>query len=123
MITRLVSVPSLAAAMVGEPGPIVGRHVASWILSGEAFRADCWNDCRGVAVLPVRQSVRLDGSRGRRYGHVLPAEARRRPIGRPIEHAGLCAGWTISRLLPVGVSGELYIGGRCLARGYPGQPG
>jgi amino acid adenylation domain-containing protein len=44
------------------------------------------------------------------------------PIGRPLPN---CEAYVLSRglqLLPAGVEGELYIGGRCLARGYLNNP-
>ncbi|HSF42104.1 MAG TPA: amino acid adenylation domain-containing protein, partial [Thermoanaerobaculia bacterium] len=45
------------------------------------------------------------------------------PIGRPLPGR---SGWVLDRRgapLPPGVPGELHLGGRALARGYPGRPG
>jgi amino acid adenylation domain-containing protein len=45
------------------------------------------------------------------------------PIGRPVAN---CAVYIVDRwmeLLPPGVPGELYLGGKAVARGYLGQPG
>lgn len=43
------------------------------------------------------------------------------PIGRPIHGARAFVLDQQRRMLPVGVQGELYLGGVCLARGYLGQ--
>ncbi|MFI9562624.1 amino acid adenylation domain-containing protein [Streptomyces rishiriensis] len=54
----------------------------------------------------------------------LPAEdAVSVPLGRPIGDTRLYVVGVNDELLPVGVPGELWIGGRGLARGYLGAPG
>ena len=75
----------------------------------------------GAAV----QSVRADRGGGRcdLLGvHAQDARAERVPIGRPIcEHADVCVGST-RQPVPIGVAGEMYIGGVGVARGYLNRP-
>ena len=97
-------------------------HVA---LGGEALRRGFRTRFRArFTSVRAHQSVWPDRSDHRCHSHVaMDDDADRHvPIGRPIEHAGLCIGWWLEAV-PCGVVGELYISGLGLARGYLGRAG
>jgi amino acid adenylation domain-containing protein len=123
-ITHLITVPSLASALIEEPqikNSMGGLR--SWTLSGEALSEDLLRQL--LNVLPKCRFINLYGSSEvaadatcflaeRWKGGVVP-------IGRPIANTQLYVLDRSLHLVPVGVSGELYVGGAGLARGYVGR--
>ncbi|HEY9068270.1 MAG TPA: amino acid adenylation domain-containing protein, partial [Burkholderiaceae bacterium] len=57
-----------------------------------------------------------------RIPHDLPADARSVPIGRPINDTSAYVLSPSMHPVPIGLVGELYVGGRGLARGYLKRP-
>jgi amino acid adenylation domain-containing protein/FkbM family methyltransferase len=124
-ITTLHFVPSMLRVFLEEPEVARCRSLVRVICSGEALSPD---------VLE-RFFARLDAQLHNLYG---PTEAaidvtawacaredahRSVPIGRPIANSSI---YLLDRSLqpvPIGVPGELYIGGDGLARGYLNRPG
>jgi len=117
----------LAALLVGaEPEKIMPRRVL--MVGGEAFG-------RGLA----EQALRLGGGACKVINHYGPTETTVGCLTHEVELGGGDAGATLSlgrpmsnmsiyvldehmMLVPVGVVGELYVGGAGVARGYLGRP-
>jgi len=122
-VTTLHFVPSMLQAFVEEPGAESLASLSRVIASGEALSA----------ALAARCEERVGAELHNLYG---PTEAavdvtwwpwmpgsRKVPIGRPIANARVHVLDRRLRPVPVGVAGELHLGGVQLARGYLGRPG
>ena len=126
-VTRLVTVPSLARAMMESPE--AGRELKSlrnWTLSGEALPGDLLRRLR--RSLPECRFINLYGSSevaadATCYAATGSEERVTAPIGRPIANVRSYVLDESLEPVPLGVVGELYIGGEGVARGYLGQGG
>ncbi len=128
-VSRIVLVPSLLRLLLEayfeQPE---GLHKPKlWISSGEALRADL---CRKFyEVMPHSILLNLYGSsevaadvtwhRTDRGETNLPAAS----IGLPISNTQIHILDSRLQLVPIGVTGEIYVGGDGLARGYHKRPG
>ncbi|MEE8596102.1 MAG: amino acid adenylation domain-containing protein, partial [Gemmatimonadota bacterium] len=123
-ITRLVTVPSLAHAMFRDADLRDAlRHVTSWTLSGEAIGSDLSN--RLSEALPNCTFINLYGSTEVAADatiHVLRGDKTCVPIGQPLPNVQAYVLDQDLSLCPIGVRGELYVGGDGLARGYLDAP-
>jgi amino acid adenylation domain-containing protein len=126
-VTRVVLVPSLLRAVLDEHhdlGALLPR-LKYCVCSGEALPVEL---ARGFsAAMPHSKLLNLYGSSevaaDATWHEVGDDDAPTRvPIGCPIANTQSYILDTRLRLLPVGVTGELYIGGHGLARGYLGNP-
>ncbi|HEU5380538.1 MAG TPA: amino acid adenylation domain-containing protein, partial [Ktedonobacteraceae bacterium] len=126
-IGRIVLVPSLLRLLLEAEGRLSERVPALqlWVCSGEVLPEEL---CRRFSVhLPDACLLNLYGSSevaadASSY-HVTMQERLRgnAPLGRPIANTRI---YVLDRWgcpVPVGVSGEVYVGGRGLARGYAGH--
>jgi amino acid adenylation domain-containing protein len=126
-ITTLHFVPSMLQAFLEQPGLERCAVLRRVVASGEALPAE----------LARRFRERLGGSPGAELHNLYgPTEAavdvtswrcgdERRPgvpIGRPIANTRIYLLDRQGQPVPVGVAGELHIGGVGLARGYVGRP-
>ena len=112
-------------------GPALPSSTRLVLIGGEAAsrsRLERWRRCVSPSVRLINTygptettivATTYDATGGVREGE----GARDVPIGRPVAN---CRAYVLDarrRVVPVGVPGELAIGGACLARGYLGDPG
>jgi amino acid adenylation domain-containing protein len=122
-VTHLQCTPSLAAMLVAESGVQALSGLERLLLGGEALPAEL--AARITGVLPDRL-VNMYGptettvwSATHRVGDAAGGV----PIGRPIANTRVYVLDAALRPQPVGVPGELFIGGHGVTRGYLGRPG
>ncbi len=125
-ITRLVLVPSLLRVLLTEDD-LQQRlpRLKYWVSSGEALPLDLAQ--RFGQVLPHAKLINLYGSSevaaDSTYYEVEPsALGTSVPIGRPIANTQVYLLDARQKPVPIGVPGEITIGGDGLARGYHGRP-
>jgi amino acid adenylation domain-containing protein len=111
LVTHLEANPGEAASLVSLRHVLIGGEEIS---PGhcDRFRALCPNVILTNTYGPTEAAI------GMVFHEVSPRDGRRIPIGRPI--ANTCAVVLDERLqiLPLGATGELFIGGACLGVGY-----
>ncbi|TDE41877.1 amino acid adenylation domain-containing protein, partial [Nonomuraea mesophila] len=120
--TQLLAVPSLAAALA-DTAPERLAALDRWICSGEPLGQDCVRSLRRAS--PGARIVNSYGS-SEVAGDVLQGEVDpEEPVtlGRPMPGTRLYLLDSALRLVPSGATGEIYVGGAQLARGYLGRPG
>ena len=126
-ITRIVLVPSLLRALFETFDDLDTRlpYLTLWFVSGEALPTDLAE--RFHATLPGCALVNLYGSSevaaDATWYETHPRESSPIvPIGRPIANMRAYVLDAHRELVPVGVPGELYLGGAGLAHGYLHRP-
>jgi amino acid adenylation domain-containing protein/FkbH-like protein len=125
-VSRIVLVPSLMRALLEAEDDLQSRlpHLRYWACSGEALGAEL------VALfhdrLPSAQLYNVYGTSefwdASCAAVVRDADGPRVSIGRPVSNMQAYVLDDGLRAVPVGVAGELYIGGPGLARGYYRRP-
>ncbi|HKY29323.1 MAG TPA: amino acid adenylation domain-containing protein, partial [Pyrinomonadaceae bacterium] len=122
-VTRLVLVPSLLRVMLemGEDLPRLLGHLRYCVCSGETLPVELAADFR--KQLPNTKLINLYGSSEVAadvtcYEVAETDELGTIPIGRPIANTDVYILDTNFQPAPVGVPGEICIGGEGLARGY-----
>jgi amino acid adenylation domain-containing protein len=123
-VTRIILVPSLLHLLIDNYHYLTKKlsQLKLWITSGEVLSINLAKIFR--ELMPFAKLINLYGSSEVSANttyydtSLLPEQANSVPIGRPIDNT---QAYVLNRNLqptPVGVVGELYIGGDGLARGY-----
>jgi amino acid adenylation domain-containing protein len=125
-VTRIVLVPSLLRAMLSEVTGARLPRLRYWVSSGEALSAEL--AARFRERMGERRLINLYGSSEvcadvTCYEVPEHPESRSVPIGRPIANTSVYILDREMRPVPEGVSGELYVAGEGLARGYLNRAG
>ena len=126
-VTRIVLVPSLLRVILEGVEDLENRlpNLAHWTCSGEVLPADLVN--RFSNALPKATLLNLYGSSEVAADvtwHEITKNDRSGPIpiGRPISNVRMFILDRHLNQVPVGVPGELYVEGDCLAQGYFRRP-
>ena len=126
-VTRIVLVPSLLRLLLDSVPDLAGRlpRLKFWVTSGEVITPELAT--RFLNAVPGATFVNLYGSSevaGDVTGYVVgnPRSLERIPIGRPIDNTRVYVLDRHANPLPIGVPGQIHVGGDGLARGYLGNP-
>jgi len=123
-VTTVHFVPSMLQIFLGEPSIRECSTLKHIICSGEALPVESANLCRQLIAAELHNLYGPTEAAVDVTSWTCPTEIRRHhvPIGRPIANTSLYILDADMKPVPVGVPGELHIGGICLARGYHNQP-
>ncbi|NYD44504.1 amino acid adenylation domain-containing protein/non-ribosomal peptide synthase protein (TIGR01720 family) [Actinomadura luteofluorescens] len=124
-VTVVSYVPSLLNTVLVDPARRLGHHLRLVLIAGEALPAGLVNAFREVCHA---EAANVYGPTETSVSCVIwpvpdRSDVARVPIGRPLTGT---RGYVLDRELrpvPVGVPGELYVGGSGVARGYLARPG
>jgi amino acid adenylation domain-containing protein len=127
-VTRIVLVPSLLRFLLDSGGSDTQKQLPDlkyWVSSGEALPLELvW---RFQQCMPQALLINLYGSSevaadATFYEIRQDLQQTNVPIGRPIDNSQAYVLDPAMELVPIGMAGELYIGGDGLARGYLNRP-
>ncbi|HEU0302475.1 MAG TPA: amino acid adenylation domain-containing protein, partial [Longimicrobium sp.] len=124
-ITTMHFVPSMLREFLGHPRAEECTGLVRVVCSGEALPSGLVE--RFHARLPGTELHNLYGPTEAAVDvtawHCSPGAGGLVPIGRPMANTRMYVLDRVGAPVPVGVTGELYIGGVQVARGYLGRPG
>ncbi|MEU4554380.1 amino acid adenylation domain-containing protein [Micromonospora violae] len=122
-ITTVHFVPSMLRAFVDEPAAAECTHLRRVICSGEALTEDLRSRFHAVLDVELHNLYGPTEAAVDVTSWACPpvAGAREIPIGRPIDNIRVYVLDGALTMVPRGVTGELYVAGVGLARGYLGR--
>ncbi len=123
--TRLHAVPTLLRQVVEQARPEPERYAGlrTIFVGGDAVPAELLRDV--ASVLPqARVHVLYGPTEGTVIcaSHAVPAGSSRPLLGRPLPNMSLSVRSSSGERVPIGVAGELWIGGTGVSRGYLSRP-
>jgi amino acid adenylation domain-containing protein len=124
-ITQLITVPSLARSMLQDAPTLRNlSSVRTWTLSGEEVQRDLLIKLQ--RDLPLCEFVTLYGasevSSDAAHFKTRHFEDARVPLGRPVANVQVYVLDSHGEPVPIGVTGEIYVGGVGVGRGYLNSP-
>lgn len=125
--TRIVLVPSLLRSMLQSEANLAARlpRLQHWISSGEPLTRDLSREfaerMSGRVLTNLYGTSEIWDATRCDSRHFTPEEAI--PIGAPLGNTQVYALDDRMKPVPIGIPGELYVGGIGLARGYWRRPG
>jgi len=123
-VTHLQCTPSMATLLAADPATAAGlASLDTWLLGGEALPAPLAQHLRGLTDAELLNvygptETTVWSATARVAGDDSPIT-----IGRPIANTQIYLLDRDLRPVPVGVPGQLWIGGAGVVRGYLGRPG
>jgi len=122
-VTHLQCTPSLAAMLLQDPLATDGLGaLQKLLLGGEALSVKLAREIKEVVAGEVINLYGPTETTVWSAAHVVRDVSHAIPIGRPLANTELFIVDGHDRLVPIGVPGELLIGGAGVARGYHGRP-
>jgi amino acid adenylation domain-containing protein/non-ribosomal peptide synthase protein (TIGR01720 family) len=128
-VTFLHSIPGMMRQFVNylknQPGSTAGDRVREVFTGGDQVPVDLIREI-GEVFPKAKQFVAYGPTEGTiicTAYHVSPDQLPKRPpLGKPLANMSVRLYDKQGQLVPVGVVGEIYLGGRCVARGYLNRP-
>ncbi len=125
-ISRIVLVPALLNTLIQTGSALRDRlpHLKYWISSGEALTPKVVHDFHRLRPQSVLLNLygSSEVSADATYHPVTAKDKGTIPLGKPIHNTQLYVLDTHHQPVPIGVPGELYVGGLGLAQGYHNHP-
>ena len=124
-VTQALFVPSLLRPFLAEPGSTECTGLRRIFVGAEAFPPELAEQCRSVIGTPlVNLYGPTEASVAVSHWELPPGPvAGSVPIGRPVRNTRLYVLDRNLRPVAAGVTGELYLAGEQLGRGYLNRPG
>ena len=122
-VTHLQCTPSLARLLAADQGAALALgSLSALMVGGEALPVDLARELARRTGGPVRNLYGPTETTVWSAVHTFAAAGRTVPIGRPIAGTSIYLADAAGLPVPLGVHGELLIGGAGVTRGYLGRP-